>query len=90
MLPCQNCAYKKNIPGNTHIRCVFDWAKEPEMIASFQAENQVSAHARQWFSFPFNYDPCWGADRCAAHSTELDTAKVEKPDPLRDLISLLR
>ena len=89
MLPCQSCAYKKNIPGNCHIRCVFDWSQEPEMIAKFQSENQVSDHARQWFAFPFNYDPVWGADQCDAYSESLDVTKVEPPDPLRDLLSLL-
>jgi len=89
MLPCKTCAYRRTIPGNCHIRCVFDWSQDHEMIATFQKENQVSAHASQWFAFPFNYDPVWGADQCAAFSTEEDKSRVEKPDPLRDLLSLL-
>jgi len=90
MLPCQKCAYRRHIPGNCHIRCVYDWAQDPAMIATFQEENQVSDHARKWFSFPFNYDPCWGADQCEAFSEIEDKTKIEKPDPLRDLLSLLR
>jgi len=90
MLPCKGCAYRRSIPGNCHIRCVFDWSQDQEMIKTFQEENQVSNHARQWFGFPFNYDPTWGADQCAARSETLDESKVEKPDPLKDLLSILQ
>ena len=89
MLPYKGCAYRRTIPGNCHIRCVFDWSQEPELVKQFQAENQVSDHVRQWFAFPFNYDPVWGADECPARSETLDDAKVEKPNPLKDLLSML-
>jgi hypothetical protein len=25
MLPCKDCGYQKNIPGDCHIKCTYDW-----------------------------------------------------------------
>ncbi len=82
MLPCDGCAYKASIPGNCHIRCKFDWLQMPDKIPTAE-------HGRQWFSFPFNYDPVWGPDECAARSEAVDAAKMAKESPLADIISLL-
>jgi hypothetical protein len=79
MLPCKGCGYSQRIPGNEHIRCIFDWSK-------------VGGHPyklRRWFSFPFNYDPMWGPDECAGRSETIDVGKVAPSHPLLDIISLM-
>jgi hypothetical protein len=86
MLPCIGCAYRAWIPGNSHIRCHFDWRQLPEQIPV----NQGSARTAQWFMFPFNYDPVWGPDDCQARSETKDQAKIAPSNPLAELLSLLR
>jgi hypothetical protein len=50
----------------------------------------VKPRVAQWFRFPFNYDPMWGPDTCAARAETRDPAKVAPPNPIADLLSLLR
>lgn len=89
MLPCHGCAYQRSIPGNCHIRCVFDWTKAtPEQLLDVP-KNQSGRRAAQWFAFPFNYDPVWGQDTCPARSESQDDAMVAPPNPLADLLSLM-
>ena len=91
MLPCYDCAYRASIPGDAHIKCTFDWAKASEQdFYSFKESHNVSAHASQWYHFPYNYDPVWGPDECPSYSEKLDKAKVRKDSPLIDLLSMLR
>ena len=89
MLPCQNCAYVRSIPGNCHLRCVFAWNNASADIIDNIPKNQGSPKTAQWFGFPFNYDPVWGPDKCPAFSIVADDNLVEKPNPLMDLLSLL-
>ena len=86
MLPCHGCAYKRDIPGDCHSRCQYDWhASELTM-----PRNARGGHTAQWFRFPFNYDPVWGPDICEARSETVETAKLAPANPLADLLSLLR
>ena len=85
MLPCNNCAYKDAIPGNAHIKCVFDWGKSKKELKA-----NVPPHALQWFLFPLNYDPTWGPVKCPAKSKKRDPEMVMKLDPMMELLSLLR
>lgn len=82
MLPCNGCAYREEIAGNVHIRCVFKW--EPKDI--FRPANRRAA---QWFMFPFNYDPTWGPDACPNRAETRDSDKTMPKNPLLDLLSLL-
>lgn len=86
MLPCRDCAYQQSIPGSCHSRCVFDWSQHIDDIPQHQ---HPSPFTMQWFRFPFNFDPVWGPSACTAFSTERDPAKVAKPSPLADLLSIL-
>lgn len=90
MLPCQGCAYRQNIPGDAHSRCVFDWMRQdPEgLVAKFT--DRLTARTQQWFRFPFNYDPTWGPDTCGQRAETIDPGKAAPPNPLGDLLSLLR
>lgn len=86
MLPCNGCAYRRNIPGDCHSRCVFDWLASPHE----RPKNRGSDRTQRWFMFPVNYDPVWGPDECPARSEVLDKEKVAKPNPLLDLLAMLR
>lgn len=85
MLPCDGCAYRQSIPGNAHVSCVYRW--EPtELRAAIPAP---PPRVRQWFMFPFNYDPVWGPDQCPARAEKRDPAKTMPDDPMLDLLRLL-
>lgn len=58
MLPCEKCAYKRHIPGDAHIQCVFNWDKLE--IPKFTGGKKQ----QQWFIFPINFDPVWGGTDC--------------------------
>ena len=89
MLPCQGCAYRQSIPGDAHSRCSFDWMRLDiaGMTAMFR---DVKPRTSQWFRFPFNYDPLWGPDTCPQRAETADPEKAAKPNPLADLLGLLR
>ena len=59
MKECFNCKFRGSVAGSCHISCKFNWSKHPEL----KMPTCDSSHGRQWFSFPYNYDPCWG-DYC--------------------------
>ena len=85
MLPCQGCAYRESIPGDTHSRCVYKWDPDALRAAIPDPPHRV----RQWFVFPFNYDPLWGPDVCPARSETRDPDHIAPKSPLGDLLSLL-
>lgn len=88
-LPCDGCAYRKEIPGDAHSRCVFDWAQAPDALVAIIGDSSEHGRRRGWFTFPFNYDPIWGPDACPQRADEADAAKVAPANPLADLLSLL-
>lgn len=90
MLPCHNCAYKREIPGNAHIKCIFAWNKANEEIKNKIPVNNNSERTHQWFIFPFNYDPIWGPNECPAFSDTFNPEMMQQFDPLMELLSLLR
>lgn len=87
MLPCAGCAYRRELPGNCHIRCVFDWSTRPADIPENQGDPERTS---QWFLFPLNYDPVWGPNACAARSDTADPSKIAKPNPLLEMLAMLR
>jgi len=87
MLPCYQCDYKRTIPGNAHIRCLFAWSKAPPEIAD-QMPRCNSRRGHRWFTFPYNYDPVW-ADACPALAEEAAPGMVHKPTARENLLSLL-
>jgi hypothetical protein len=82
MLPCQACAYRKSIPGNCHISCNFNWSANVEKLHQTFGEHTVSDRATQWFRFPYNFDPVWGPDVCAAQS------EVQIPEDTKEFSAL--
>jgi len=89
-LPCYGCAYRKEIPGDAHSRCAFDWMKhDVEGLATICAQASPHGIRRGWFAFPFNYDPVWGPTACPQHAETVDVGKVAAPNPMADLLSIL-
>lgn len=91
MLPCQGCGYRRSIPGDEHSRCAFDWTTHDVPGAALLIVSaKLTPRTAQWFRFPFNYDPVWGPDQCPQRADTADPEKTAKPNPLADLLSLLR
>lgn len=90
MLPCYGCAYRQEIPGDAHSRCVFNWMqKDPEgLVVKFT--ERVTRRTQQWFRFPFNYDPVWGPDECGQRAETRDAEMVAPSNPVAELLRLLR
>ena len=88
MLPCQTCAYRAEIPGDYHISCRFNWLLSKDSMPHNTSRNP--RRTNRWFRFPFNYDPVWGPDACAAYNTSSDPKWMMSEDPLFDLLSLLK
>jgi hypothetical protein len=87
MLPCHGCAYRREIPGDCHSRCVFDWIKHADLA---MPSNAHSARTQRWFRFPYNFDPVWGQNECAGRADTADPDSIAQAHPLLDLLSLLR
>jgi hypothetical protein len=89
-LPCYGCAYRQEVPGSAHSRCVFNWKLDKEGLAGLLNSAHITERTARWFMFPLNYDPTWGPDACPAKSDTLDKDKVAPPpDPLLELLSFL-
>jgi hypothetical protein len=69
---------------------MFAWQNADDKVKSAIPTHQGGPESRKWFVFPFNYDPVWGPDECPARAETAKPEVVEKPDPIHDLISLLR
>ena len=55
MNECYSCAHKRNVPGNTHIKCV---NPDADMVGD--------QHGIQngWFVYPSLFDPVWKESMC--------------------------
>ena len=75
---CHSCAYKRNITGDAHISCAFDWKK------SKNKPPQANSHGIKsgWYMFPVNFDPVWQTSPCEEFSTEQDNSMVLSQDDI--------
>ena len=80
---CWNCAYRRNIPGNAHIRCAWNWT------GRLMPQGKLHGIRNGWYHFPFCYDPTWMIDECPNFATELDESKVRESNPIADIIAAL-
>ena len=89
MIPCKakKCAYKMPIAGNCHISCAYDWQNAPEGVQEQVPQCQAD-HGRQWFNFPYNYDPVW-ADVCPAFSKEADPEMIYEFSAVECMMALM-
>ena len=84
---CHNCAYKSNIPGDTHISCRFNWAKSNEK----PPEGNLHGIRKGWYNFPMNYDPTWMIDECKKFSSTIDKEMyLDSFDFLSALLSFIK
>ena len=55
MRECYDCAHKRDVPGNCHIRCA-------------NPDQEMSGHAHGikngWFFYPLLFDPVWKTKAC--------------------------
>ena len=87
MLPCDKCAYRREIPGSCHTRCGLDWTKTRAKITPANAT--VPPWAQQWYLWPLNFDPVWEPKECAGYATEIRPGMEAKLDPMQELLSLM-
>ena len=85
---CHKCAYKGNVPRNSHIRCSLDWSK------SYHQPPKASEYGTKkgWYIFPVLFDPIWQETPCQEFSTEKDSDKVSEnsSDPYTQLLGMIR
>ena len=84
MLPCWKCAYRAEVPGSAHSRCVFAWPSADTM-----PKGNPHGIMHGWYIFPLNYDPTWGPSECENFAKERDPAKIAASHPLLDMISIM-
>jgi len=77
MLKCNDCIFKKNVPGSAHFSC----------SRSSTGVSNVNKHGveKGWFFFPFDYDPVWAEDCTGYISKETNFNEMEKEDLLKFL-----
>lgn len=58
---CYHCKHKRNVPGNSHIKCV----KPDEKMTG-------DAHGikQGWFIYPLLFDPIWCSWKCRNYRNE--------------------
>ncbi len=86
MAKCYECAYHKNIPGDAHISCVFNWTKAKQDMPIGAAHGINNG----WYYFPFNYDPTWMLSECSNYAEQADVNMVRGNEGLLELLSMLR
>lgn len=85
---CYGCGYRQEIPGDTHISCLFDW-RRGSLDGILAPGGNRHGIIKGWYNFPFNYDPTWMAEECRASSKEADPAKKIAGDGLFAIIATL-
>ena len=76
---CWNCAYKEDVPGSAHVKCMRAWSdvKPPK------------AKKTHWYVFPFNFDPIWQEEECNGWAKERDPKRTITLTPLGELLSIM-
>ena len=69
---CRTCAYKKDVSGDTHISCSFDWDNSKYTPPKASPYGIRSG----WYLFPINFDPIWQETPCQEYSINKDESKV--------------
>jgi hypothetical protein len=86
---CSKCGYRQEIPGDTHISCLFDWGKIGRLKGLRWPAGNPHGIAKGWYNFPFNYDPMWMTEECHGFSEKADPEMKVPGDPFFKLIALL-
>jgi len=83
---CGSCAYKTNIPGDSHIGCSFAWEKVDVKPPKADPHGIKSG----WYTFPLNFDPNWQQEECKSHSEVKEPEMVTQVNPLQSILSMIR
>lgn len=59
MNECYSCRFKRNVPGDAHIRCT---NPDPNMTGNTHGIRSG------WFDYPILFDPTWKARLCANYA----------------------
>jgi hypothetical protein len=84
---CHQCAYKSNVPGNTHIQCRYNWSK------SEYNPPKANPHGVKngWYTFPLEFDPIWQKEDCKAFNSEVDSNMfTSESDLLMSIVSIFK
>ena len=82
MLPCADCAYREAVPGSAHIACARRWTVDPA------PRGRAHGVRNGWYTFPVEFDPTWGPERCVGHSPTRQADEVSTPAE-RGLLALI-
>ena len=82
---CYSCAYKDNVPGSAHIKCLLAWEKSENKPPKADINGKKSG----WYSFPFNFDPVWQEEPCKEHSDVKDPDLAREETPFDRIMSIL-
>ena len=80
---CWNCAYRKNIPGNAHIACAFNWQGKQ------MPRGKPWGIRHGWYHFPFCYDPTWMINECSQFATEIDDLMVVEHGGIASILAAM-
>ncbi len=86
---CYGCGYKKEIRGDCHISCLFDWGRMSYKSGIHPPKGNAHGIMNGWYNFPYQYDPVWMIEECPAFSKEADPAKKLPDDNFSALLSVL-
>lgn len=67
---CYHCKYKREVPGNCHIKCV---KPDPDMTG-----NQHGIR-NGWFMYPLLFDPTWKESLCQNYKDSENMIAVSEP-----------
>lgn len=81
---CFGCAYKRNVPGDAHIACGFNFKKAQKQLPTGDPHGIKNG----WFTFPINYDPAWMRSECQGFSKEVEEGM--SIEPFESLLLLMR
>ncbi|MHA2023327.1 MAG: hypothetical protein ACTSWQ_06665 [Candidatus Thorarchaeota archaeon] len=69
---CYDCVYMRKVPGNAHIKCVFNWV-DAMIDGKVRGIPFVIAYGieKGWYEFPLLFDPTWMALPCQGYSNDI-------------------
>lgn len=76
---CETCVYRRPVPGNAHIECVFNWTRAlTEKKVTMIPLGHTHGIKQGWYMFPILFDPVWTVIKCQAFSKVIDENSVLK------------
>ena len=71
--PCQKCVYKRPVPDNAHVECVYNWTRAlTDKKVTIIPLGHTHGVQQGWYMFPILFDPIWMVIKCQAASQIID------------------